>query len=582
MLTIQSSRIERVHERKAESAKFVNFPTTSTTCDVPVNAAMWRTRIETAKKLLARSCSANSKHAQDVRPFEDIPGPKSLPVVGTLYKYLPLIGKNSVSRKIVQESSVSRKISIRDNNGTRCLEQTSSTGRSDITGEYSFTRLHTTGLLKLKRYGPLVREEIVPGVPTVWVFRPEDIASVLQAEAGLYPERRSHLALLKYRKDRSNVYNTGGLLPTNGADWWRLRREFQKVLSKPRNVAEYLEDTDVVVQEFVKLCQLEKIDDFLPLLSRLFLELTCLVAFDVRMNSFSEEERRPDSRSSKLIDAAFETNSVIVRLDNGPRLWRYFETRLYRKLRKAQSYMEEVSQQMVSQRNQSTSIRRKKSLLEEYSRNEALDIKDIVGMSCDMLLAGVDTTTYSTSFALYHLARNSDLQDKLRHEATALLADPDSPITLEVLSNAAYTKAVIKETFRMNPISVGIGRILQTDVVLNGYHVPRGTVVVTQNQVTCRLPEYFNEPNSFVPERWLRSKDRTTRESINPYLVLPFGHGPRSCIARRFAEQNIQVVLLRMCRNLRFTWCGGNLGTKSLLINKPDAPIKLEFECVNA
>ncbi|EFN78521.1 Cytochrome P450 302a1, mitochondrial [Harpegnathos saltator] len=501
---------------------------------------MWRTRIETAKKLLARSCSANSKHAQDVRPFEDIPGPKSLPVVGTLYKYLPLIG------------------------------------------EYSFTRLHTTGLLKLKRYGPLVREEIVPGVPTVWVFRPEDIASVLQAEAGLYPERRSHLALLKYRKDRSNVYNTGGLLPTNGADWWRLRREFQKVLSKPRNVAEYLEDTDVVVQEFVKLCQLEKIDDFLPLLSRLFLELTCLVAFDVRMNSFSEEERRPDSRSSKLIDAAFETNSVIVRLDNGPRLWRYFETRLYRKLRKAQSYMEEVSQQMVSQRNQSTSIRRKKSLLEEYSRNEALDIKDIVGMSCDMLLAGVDTTTYSTSFALYHLARNSDLQDKLRHEATALLADPDSPITLEVLSNAAYTKAVIKETFRMNPISVGIGRILQTDVVLNGYHVPRGTVVVTQNQVTCRLPEYFNEPNSFVPERWLRSKDRTTRESINPYLVLPFGHGPRSCIARRFAEQNIQVVLLRMCRNLRFTWCGGNLGTKSLLINKPDAPIKLEFECVNA
>ena len=28
------------------------------------------------------------------KPFEDIPGPRSLPVVGTLYKYLPLIGKN--------------------------------------------------------------------------------------------------------------------------------------------------------------------------------------------------------------------------------------------------------------------------------------------------------------------------------------------------------------------------------------------------------------------------------------------------------------------------------------------------------
>lgn len=74
--------------------------------------------------------------------------------------------------------------------------------------------MHTSGLRRLKRYGPLVREEIVPGVPVVWVFRPEDIAEIFKAEVGLYPERRSHLALLKYRKDRSDTYNTGGLLPT--------------------------------------------------------------------------------------------------------------------------------------------------------------------------------------------------------------------------------------------------------------------------------------------------------------------------------------------------------------------------------
>jgi len=74
--------------------------------------------------------------------------------------------------------------------------------------------LHINGLLKLKRYGPLVREEIVPGESVVWVFRPEDIAEIFKAETGLHPERRSHLALFKYRKDRSDIYNTGGLLPT--------------------------------------------------------------------------------------------------------------------------------------------------------------------------------------------------------------------------------------------------------------------------------------------------------------------------------------------------------------------------------
>lgn len=76
------------------------------------------------------------------------------------------------------------------------------------------------------------------------------------------------------------------------------------------------------------------------------------------------------------------------------------------------------------------------------------------------------------------------------------------------------------------------------------------TIVVTQNQIICRLPEYFDEPNSFIPERWLRDGNdeinKTREKSVNPYMVLPFGHGPRSCIARRFAEQNLQVLLLRV------------------------------------
>lgn len=68
--------------------------------------------------------------------------------------------------------------------------------------------------------------------------------------------------------------------------------------------------------------------------------MTCLVVFDVRLNSFSKEERCENSKSSKLIKAAFTTNSVMLRLDNGLQLWRFFETPLYRKLRKAQTYME--------------------------------------------------------------------------------------------------------------------------------------------------------------------------------------------------------------------------------------------------
>lgn len=75
-------------------------------------------------------------------------------------------------------------------------------------------RLHRAQAAKYAEYGPLVREDIIPGEPIVWVYRPEDMVEVFNADKGHYPERWSHRALYKYRTDRKDVYRTGGLLPT--------------------------------------------------------------------------------------------------------------------------------------------------------------------------------------------------------------------------------------------------------------------------------------------------------------------------------------------------------------------------------
>ena len=86
-------------------------------------------------------------------------------------------------------------------------------------------------------------------------------------------------------------------------------------------------------------------------------------------------------------------------------------------------------------------------------------------------------TTYTTSFVLYHLAVNPEVQNKLYEESCQLLAKPNCAVTTSVLAKAQYTKAVLKETFRMNPVSVGVGRILAQDTILSGYHVPKGVSV---------------------------------------------------------------------------------------------------------
>lgn len=62
--------------------------------------------------------------------------------------------------------------------------------------------------------------------------------------------------------------------------------------------------------------------------------------------------------------------------------------------------------------------------------------------------------------------------------------------------------------------------------------------------VASRLPQYVKDPLTFRPERWMRGNK--FYENIHPFLSLPFGFGPRSCIARRLAEQTICIAALRV------------------------------------
>ncbi|KAG8227908.1 hypothetical protein J437_LFUL011836 [Ladona fulva] len=479
------------------------------------------------------------------RPFESMPGPKSFPFIGTLWNYLPLIGK------------------------------------------YRMDRLHRNGALKLAEFGSVVREEIVPGTVIVWLFDPVDVEQLFRVE-GRFPCRRSHLAIEKYRMDRPNIYKSGGLLPTNGPEWWRLRSAFQRDLSRVSSVRAYLPNTNTVLKEFIhhieddymKSVKGDSTDrkprDFLQSLSSLFLELTCLVAFDEKLGSLSISNSAGDSLPNQLIKAALDTNSCILSTDNGPQIWRYMETPLYKKLRKSQDIMERAAVKFVMSKKAKMAKKitsEQKSLLEIYLSSPDLDEKDVIGMAMDMLLAGVDTVYNLHILLLPTFYINEDW-------STWLLSGNDECcpiITDEVLSQANYTKAVLKESLRLNPVSVGVGRILPCDTVFSGYSVPKGTVVVTQNQVSCRLEKYFKEPNKFLPERWIRGSDHHQKPT-SPYLLLPFGHGPRTCIARRLAEQNIQALLLRVARDFKVIWMGKpDLDCVSLLINKPDQPLLFKF-----
>lgn len=476
-------------------------------------------------------------YADMVKPFSEVPGPVALPIVGCTWKYFPLIGN------------------------------------------WDTNKLHIAGALKLSEYGPLVREEISANLKLCHVFRAEDIEQVYKTE-GRYPERRSHLAINHYRLTRPHLYNTGGLLPTNGDKWWRLRSAFQKHISPLQDVRLFLPMAASIITEFINtaLPKYSLMEDFLPLVSRLYLELMWMYMFGERLRAFDSVNMTSDSVPSKLIEAAEFVNLSTMHMDNTEGLWKIFKTPTYKKMEYYLQYiertvftsLEEVYKRRHSRRGGGT------FLVEKYIENPNVDRKDINGMVVDLVLGGVDTTAYTTSFLLYNLSTNKEAQEKLRDESRELLPAEDSIVTPETLNNATYARAVLKESFRLNPISIGVSRYLLQDSVFSGYLIPKGTLMMTQNLVACRNESYFFNPDSFLPERWIKLSPAYT--NVSPFLILPFSHGPRTCIARRLAEQNLLTLLLLVGRKYSISWAGKEaLGIVTPLICKPDKPVKLSF-----
>lgn len=60
--------------------------------------------------------------------------------------------------------------------------------------------------------------------------------------------------------------------------------------------------------------------------------------------------------------------------------------------------------------------------------------------------------------------------------------------------------------------------------------------------------QYFEEPEKFIPERWLKNNTDPKcphAKDVHPFAFLPFGFGSRMCIGKRFADLEMEVLTAR-------------------------------------
>ncbi|KAH7066183.1 cytochrome P450 [Paraphoma chrysanthemicola] len=163
-----------------------------------------------------------------------------------------------------------------------------------------------------------------------------------------------------------------------------------------------------------------------------------------------------------------------------------------------------------------------------------LDDLDIASECADHLLAGIDTTSDTLMFLIWAVSRPSHahIQRKLIEECRNIdsKAVNNGVVDLEVADRLPYLNAVIKETLRLYaPLPASEPRSSPTDMLIDGYNIPRGTICSMAPYSLHRNPDVFPDPLTWQPERWLKDEDDTALIAMKKWWW-SFSSGARMCI----------------------------------------------------
>lgn len=472
------------------------------------------------------------------KPFDQIPGPRGLPLLGTMLQY-----------------------------------------RKGPFHKYNTDKFHLALMDKYKKYGKIMKETIA-GSTVVHLFDPDYIKAVFQAE-GKFP----HVAPLMqtthmYRYQKGLALGLGN---TNGEEWYRLRSGVQQLMMRPQAVTEYLPLVDKVADDFIERLKSVRVgSNLIPNLrneiAKWNVKSAAATVFQMNLDCLNIS---PNSEVQKMIDANTEMFQLSADLKFRLPFHTQFVTRRWKRIVEAEECILQTSEKYLS-----TTIARMKELnkknelytedfifLSSLLSKKELSQKDISIICLSLFTDGLSTTSPTLACNLYCLARYNDVQERVYSEVTRVVPK-SGPITAEMLNRMTYLKAFVKETFRFFPIGLDVSRKPEKNLVIGGYQIPAGTHLELNNFVMFKDPQYFEEPEKFMPERWMRGGSAV---KIHPYILTPFGHGPRMCAGRRFAEQEMYVMIIKILQNFRLEWKHPDLNQKFQILMVPDAPVHVTF-----
>ncbi|CAH0546161.1 unnamed protein product [Brassicogethes aeneus] len=187
--------------------------------------------------------------------------------------------------------------------------------------------------------------------------------------------------------------------------------------------------------------------------------------------------------------------------------------------------------------------------LKSDNPGESFSEQQLMAVCLDMFMAGSETTSNTLTFGILYLILNPDVQAKARDEIDKVIGKERRP-NLDDRPHLPYLECVVLETLRMFT-----GRVFTVphralkDTYLNGYLIPKDCQVIANLHGVMMRPESgFDDPEAFIPERFLKDGKISL-----PDNYMPFAMGKHRCMGETLARANVFLFLCTMLQNFQFS-----------------------------
>ena len=172
------------------------------------------------------------------------------------------------------------------------------------------------------------------------------------------------------------------------------------------------------------------------------------------------------------------------------------------------------------------------------------------------LFTGHDTSSSTLCYCYHLLWLNPQARNKMIEEHNRVLGsnvEQAAPLITEnphLLNQLPYTFAVIKETLRLYPpaSSTRNGEPGFQVTAPDGRRCPTEGFLVWSNHVAIhRNPDFWQQADKFLPERWLVEKDDPLFPATKG-MWRAFEYGARNCIGQELALLEVRLILVLTLR----------------------------------